>query len=151
MLTHSEEFYESSVHCASITEQNLCSSPSAEAGCHSVHQEIHAFCWDKMFIILFTTAHHWTLSWVRQIQSLTLQPISLKLILALPPPHLTPQYLPISLICLPFQFTNQNTICNPHHPMHAKFHTNHNLLHFITIIEFGKDSSVNTVTRLCDW
>ena len=148
MLTHSEEFYESSVHCASITEQNLCSSP-AEAGCHSVHQEIHAFYWGKMFITLFTTAHHWTLSWVRWIQSLTLQPISIKLMLTLPPPHLTPQYLLISLICLPFQFTNQNTICNSQHSMHAKFHTNHNLLHFITIIEFGKVSSVNTVTRLC--
>jgi len=56
-------------------------SPSSEANSHSANQEINSFRFPssygtQRFITVFTSVHHWSLSWARWIQSTPSQPIS---------------------------------------------------------------------------
>jgi len=53
-------------------------SPWKVCSC-SASEEIPCFCRSWRFITLFTTAHHWKLSWARWIQSKTSDPLSLRI------------------------------------------------------------------------
>jgi len=52
-------------------------SPSWEASSLSASQGITALCGIQSFITMFTRARHWSLSWIRWIQSTTSHLISL--------------------------------------------------------------------------
>jgi hypothetical protein len=58
-------------------------NPSWEADSHSFSQDIHRRLWNQKFIIVFIVVCHWSISWVRWIQSTTSNPVFLRYILVL--------------------------------------------------------------------
>jgi hypothetical protein len=60
-------------------------SPSWEADSHSANQELTAFSGVRMFVIVFTRSHHWSLSWARWIQYKPSHSISIRSIQILSP------------------------------------------------------------------
>jgi len=108
-------------------------SPSWEASSHSASQIPHLL-WTRRFITVFTTAHHWSLSWFGCIHSTPSQPISLRSILILSS-HLRVD-LPSGLLCSGFQIRilYEFFFC----PMHATCHAHLILLDLITLITFGE-------------
>jgi hypothetical protein len=58
-------------------------SPSWEAAHCTATQELPCILWTRRFIIVFTRALHWSLSWARSIQSISSHPVSLRSILIL--------------------------------------------------------------------
>jgi hypothetical protein len=57
--------------------------PSSEAKGHSTSEDLSAFYRTRRFITAFATAHHWSLSWAKCIQSTPFPPFSIRSILIL--------------------------------------------------------------------
>jgi hypothetical protein len=85
-------------------------SPSWEGNSHSATQEIPCLLWNPMFIIMFTTACHWSLFWARCTQSTPSHPLSLTNILILSS-HLCLGLPEWSLL---FRFPNKNIVWISH-------------------------------------
>jgi len=109
-------------------------SPSWGTNSHSASQETMCLKWNPKVITMFMRIHHWSLSWVTQIQSAPFQPISFRSILIVSS-HLC-LGLPSSLF--PLGFSNKNFVYISHLPMHATSLTNLILLDLVTLTVFGE-------------
>ena len=109
-------------------------SPSWQANRFSASQEISAFYGTRRFITAFTRACHLSLSWASSIQSIPLQPTSLKIHLNILPS--TPG-LPSGLF--PTGFPTKTLYTPLPSPIRATCPAHHILLDFITRTILGKE------------